>query len=220
MQRLLRYPFFQATVLLLCGKIHAQSLPAAKDTAYLKMIDQRAAKIVTGLHLADAAQSERVKNSIAEQYFQLNEIDRQRDSAIKSIKAQATGKEAIAAQTQALDEAINTKLDALHAAYLSKLSKELTPQQVDAVKDGMTYNVVNVTYNGYLQMLPNLTDAQKTQIMAWLVEAREHAMDAGSSEKKHAWFGKYKGRINNYLSAQGYDVKKAGEDWAKRRNNQ
>jgi len=51
-----------------------------------------------------------------------------------------------------------------------------------------------------------------------LLEAREHAMDAESSDKKHAWFGKYKGRINNYLSSEGYDLKKAGEDWTKRRN--
>jgi hypothetical protein len=66
-------------------------------------------------------------------------------------------------------------------------------------------------------MLPGLTEQQKAQILVWLTEAREHAMDAESSEKKHAWFGKYKGRINNYLSAAGYDMKKAGEDWQKRR---
>jgi hypothetical protein len=47
--------------------------------------------------------------------------------------------------------------------------------------------------------------------MAWLVEAREIAMDCGSSEEKHYWFGKYKGKINNYLSAEGYDLKKAEE---------
>ena len=29
-------------------------------------------------------------------------------------------------------------------------------------------------------------------------------------------FGKYKGRINNYLSAQGYDLKKEGIEWQKR----
>jgi len=66
-------------------------------------------------------------------------------------------------------------------------------------------------------MIPTLTEAQKKQIYAWLVEAREHAMDAESSEKKHAWFGKYKGRINNYLSAAGYNLKKEGEDWEKRK---
>jgi hypothetical protein len=50
----------------------------------------------------------------------------------------------------------------------------------------------------------------------WLVEARELAMDEGSSDAKHAVFGKYKGRINNYLSAAGYDMKKEGEEWQKR----
>jgi len=57
---------------------------------------------------------------------------------------------------------------------------------------------------------------QKDKMYAWLVEARELAMDEGSSDAKHAVFGKYKGRINNYLSAAGYDMKKEGEDWAKR----
>jgi hypothetical protein len=64
--------------------------------------------------------------------------------------------------------------------------------------------------------LPNLTAEQKEKIYGWLVEARDIAMDQGSSEKKHAVFGKYKGRINNYLSAAGYDMKKEGEAWQKR----
>jgi hypothetical protein len=65
-------------------------------------------------------------------------------------------------------------------------------------------------------MLQNLTPEQKEKMYNWLVEARELAMDEGSSDAKHAVFGKYKGRINNYLSAAGYDMKKEGEDWAKR----
>jgi len=65
-------------------------------------------------------------------------------------------------------------------------------------------------------MIPGLTELQKKQIKVWLVEAREHAMDAGTSEEKHQWFGKYKGRINNYLSAAGYDMKKEGVEWQKR----
>ena len=66
-------------------------------------------------------------------------------------------------------------------------------------------------------MILDLTEEQQKQIYTWLLEAREYAMDAESSDKKHQWFGKYKGRINNYLSAAGYDLKKAGEDWEKRR---
>ena len=80
----------------------------------------------------------------------------------------------------------------------------------------MTYGVLPITYAGYQDMLPNLTKEQKEYIYKNLVEAREHAMDGGSSKEKHAWFGKYKGRINNYLSKQGYDLNKESTDWHKR----
>jgi hypothetical protein len=86
---------------------------------------------------------------------------------------------------------------------------------VDQVKDGMTYGVLRVTYDTYLRMMPDLREEQKRQIMAWLVEARELAMDEGTSEEKHKVFGKYKGRINNYLSAAGYDLKQAEQNLPK-----
>ena len=104
----------------------------------------------------------------------------------------------------------------MHNAFLTALSHELSQEQVTKVKDGMTYNVLKVTYTAYSDMIPSLTKEQKDQIMTWLVEAREQAMDAENSEKKHAWFGKYKGRINNYLSAEGYDLKKEREGWQQR----
>jgi hypothetical protein len=41
-------------------------------------------------------------------------------------------------------------------------------------------------------------------------------MDAGSSDEKHSVFGKYKGRINNYLSANGYNLNNERDAWQKR----
>ena len=76
----------------------------------------------------------------------------------------------------------------------------------------MTYGVMPNTFKAYVAMLPQLTADQTVKIHAWLVEAREHALTAGSSEEKHGWFGKYKGRINNYLSSSGYDLKQAERD--------
>ena len=60
------------------------------------------------------------------------------------------------------------------------------------------------------------SEEEKAQIYAWLIEAREFALDAENSNKKHAAFGKYKGRINNYLAKRGYDLKKEREEWYKR----
>ena len=92
----------------------------------------------------------------------------------------------------------------------------LNEEQIEAVKDGMTYGVVKVTYEATLDMIPSLKEEEKVQIYAWLVEAREFAMDAENSNKKHAAFGKYKGRINNYLAKRGYNLTKEREEWAKR----
>src|SRR5690606_39833900 len=106
-----------------------------------------------------------------------------------------------------VEEEADRKIAALHDQFLDKLSAHLTEKQIDQVKDGMTYNILPITYKAFLDIIPDLTEAQKKFIKGNLIEAREHAMDAGSSEKKHWWFGKYKGRINNYLSEQGYDLR-------------
>ena len=89
-------------------------------------------------------------------------------------------------------------------------------EQVEQVIDGMTYGVVQVTYQSHLDMIPSLTEEEKLQLMAWLKEARELAVDAENSNKKHGVFGKYKGRYNNYLTRRGYDLKAERAEWYKR----
>jgi Spy/CpxP family protein refolding chaperone len=188
-----------------------------KDAAYTRTLTQRADKIVKTLNLPDESKATKVQNIIVQQYRDLNEIHSDRDARVKAAKANAgPNKVAAEAEVKKIEEKAMGKLNKQHGKYLAKLAGQLTAAQVDQVKDGMTYGVLPITYNGYLAMLPDLTEPQKAFIMSSLVEAREKAMDAESSEKKHGWFGKYKGRINNYLSSAGYDLKKAGEDWDKR----
>lgn len=189
----------------------------AEKANYIQVITKRADKIVQALALTDSAKYKRVRDIIVNQYSTLSNIHDTRDAKVKEIKAQAGDDKVKAnAQIASEDSIVDIQLGQAHKSYLAKLGTELDPKQIDEVKDQMTYKILPLTYNAYLDELPNLTDDQKAQIKAWLVEAREHAIDAGSSEKKHAWFGKYKGRINNYLSKQGYDMKKAGEEWQKR----
>ncbi|HEY0679119.1 MAG TPA: DUF3826 domain-containing protein [Chitinophagaceae bacterium] len=189
---------------------------ADQEAEYTRTITTRARKIVTALNISDAEKADRITEIIALQYRNLNTIHADRDEKIKSAKTSGAEKSAIEAAIKNAEDDANVKLAKLHDSYLLELSAELSPSQVEQVKDGMTYGVLPITYRGYLDMLQNLTDEQKLQIRKWLEEAREHAMDAESSEKKHWWFGKYKGRINNYLSAAGYDMKKEGEEWQKR----
>ena len=196
---------------------HAQDTTANQQNAYNQVITKRAQKIVDALNLTDSAKYKRVQNIIIDQYHSLSNIHDTRNAQVKTINAQVPyDKDKANTQIAAIDSDVDKQLNIQHTAYLYKLGQELNGPQIDQVKDEMTYKILPLTYNAYLDELPALTDVQKSQIKTWLVEAREHAIDAESSEKKHAWFGKYKGRINNYLSAQGYDMKKAGEEWQQR----
>jgi hypothetical protein len=201
--------------LFFCNNLSAQSADE-KEAAYTKTINERSAKIVADLNVKDSSSFYTVRDIIANQYRSLRNIYDPKNEQATKLKSSITDKQALADSLKKLDEVINEKLAALHKKYLSDLSATLTNEQIEKVKNGMTYNVLNVTYTAYLDMIPQLTDEQKKQIMQWLTEARENAMDAESSDKKHAWFGKYKGRINNYLSAAGIDMKKEEAEWQKR----
>ncbi len=207
------------SLLLLCGWISAGAVDLNKenrDPKYVESIVNRSQKIVDKLGLTDVKAAEDVCNIIANRYFELNDIYEIRDAKVKTVKESGlTGD----AKDEALKAAENEKDAALyrsHFAFPASLSLFLNEEQIEAVKDGMTYGVVKVTYEATLDMIPCLKEEEKAQIYAWLVEAREFAMDAENSNKKHAAFGKYKGRINNYLAKRGYNLTKEREEWAKR----
>ncbi|RBQ04029.1 DUF3826 domain-containing protein [Pedobacter miscanthi] len=198
--------------------VFAQSKAGTDKEAYTKMITERAAKIVANLGINDPKKTEKVTVIVRDQYSNLNDIYAARDIRVAEIKEKNKDNKverdsALAKDARTVDVALNK----LHKKYINKLSEQLPDDQVELVKNGMTYNVLPITYKAYQEEILTLTDDQKKQILIWLTEAREHAMDAESSDKKHAWFGKYKGRINNYLSAAGYDLKKEGIEWEKRR---
>lgn len=208
--------FFLLTLTTL--NINAQSVKLNeenRDPEYVKNIVNRSQKIVDKLNINDKETAANVCNIIANRYFLLNDIYEKRDAAVKEAKEKLSGNEKNAA-IQAAENEKDAQLYRKHFDFASSLSLYLNDEQIEAVKDGMTYNVVEVTYKAQCDMIPTLKDFEKKQILAWLKEAREFAMDAENSRKKHEAFGKYKGRINNYLSKQGYDLTKEREEWYKR----
>lgn len=195
----------------------AASTTTDEDAAYTRTIIARAEKIVSTLGVSDLSTEKKVVSLIANQYRNLNTLHAERDQQVKIAKERNDTREAVEVELKRIENSTNEKISAFHTTFISALSSSLSPSQVVQVKDGMTYNVLNVTYHAYVDMIPSLKKEEKDQIMSWLVEARELAMDAESSEKKHWWFGKYKGRINNYLSAQGYNITEERQAWEKRK---
>lgn len=187
---------------------------AAQDADYIKIITERSSKIVNTLNITDSAVYKNVVNLLVQQYAGINSIDEKHKAALATLKASGLSGNDTAVKKE--EAARKNQLSALHTQFLTRLKAQLSSEQVEKIKDGITYNVLPITWKGYQEMIPRLTEEEKQYIYAALVEARELAMDAGSSKEKHGWFGKYKGRINNYLSARGYDMKKESEEWAKR----
>ncbi|WP_207425455.1 DUF3826 domain-containing protein [Pedobacter sp. SYSU D00535] len=181
------------------------------QSSYRKVAEERADKIVSTLEISRKKDIAKVRDLIADQYESLNKLHSKRDEQLKTAGSDTAARGAIKRK-------IDVEVKGLHAKYIAALSKNLSPADVDRVKNGMTYNVVPLTYQNYLLQIPYLTREQKDKILAYLIEAREFAMDEGSSKDKHAWFGKYKGKITNYLASLGYDMKKESSDWAARRD--
>jgi hypothetical protein len=164
--------------------------PDDKEAEYAKMIDKRVGDIITALELTDDVKAAKVKNVLVEQYRFLRDWQDQNQAKIKAKDKEATEQAMAARKVQ-------------REKFLSLLSAELTPEQVETVKDKMTYNKVKVTYDGYVAQNPTMNDEQKAKVLAWLKEAREEAIDGTGEPEKSAIFNKYKGRINNYLSKEG-----------------
>ena len=177
-----------------------------RDPQYVESIVKRSQKIVDKLGLTDVKVAEDVRNVIANRYFELNDIYEVRDAKVKKIKESGLSGAAKDDALKAVEYEKDAALYRSHFAYPANLSLFLDEKQIEVVKDGMTYGVVKVTYDATIDMIPSLKEEEKAQIYAWLIEAREFALDAENSDKKHAAFGKYKGRINNYLAKRGYDL--------------
>lgn len=179
------------------------------DSEYQQVAIERAEKIVEKVEPALATDKRnKIRDLVADQYITLNSIHGERDRKLG---------EAGAAKEQVLADA-DAAIAAQHRQYIQALGELITAEQVEEIKDGMTYHTVPKTYNNYRLMLPFASDEELAMIHKNLTEAREHAMDGGSAKEKHTWFNKYKGRIANQLASRGYNLKSEGEQWAERRN--
>jgi Protein of unknown function (DUF3826) len=189
-----------ATILFAQGNAATETnlAPEQADAKYTVAISERSQKIVDALELTDTNTAAKVHDIIMAQYRALNNWHNANDPKIKAAK-----------RDQAVITEIQVPLKKMHDDYLARLATYLTPAQIETIKDKMTYGKVQFTFTGYCNEYPDLTEVNKQEVLKYLKEAREAAMDAGSSDEKSAIFNQYKGKINNYLSKQGIQSKKS-----------
>ncbi|MDE3067252.1 MAG: DUF3826 domain-containing protein [Verrucomicrobiota bacterium] len=177
------------------------------EANYTRAIERRTADILKALVLSDTNRAARVHDTLLAQWRALRAWHDANDAKLKQA--------ARAGDTKAIAQ-VRASLKSLHHDFLSKLSADLTPAQVETVKDKMTYGTVEVTYRAYCEIVPGLAAGDKAEILKLLKRAREEAMDCGSAKEKAVVFKRYKGRINNYLNAHGFNVAQAYKEWGER----
>jgi Spy/CpxP family protein refolding chaperone len=203
-------PILIAAVAFSCRSAFAQlSTPPATtaemEATYTTAIESRTEDILKSLSLTDTAKSNQLHDAIIAQY----RVMRARDVVINA-RLSGEGK-AISYATRASQLQAESK--ELHEQFFTRLATILTPEQVETVKDKMTYGKVKVTYDAYCTIVPGLNDAEKAKILELLKAAREEAVDGGSAPEKSDIFQKYKTQINAYLDANGHDTAKAIKEW-------
>ena len=187
----------------------AKKRPSA-DPKYLETIENRATAALLAANVQDDAKKLAAIKVVEAHYIGINDIHFDRDVA---VKAAGSDKAALARvlERAAADVAV------VHNKFTQNLAALLTPEQCDGVKDKMTYGVLLLTFQVYCEMLPKLTDQEKATIREHLLAGREAALVAGDANEKHEQFRLAKGKIVNFLSKQGYDLKKAEAEWNERR---
>lgn len=194
-----KFMFFLAASMFSAAAFAADTNTASDqiEAKYTATIEGRTADILKVLALSDTNKIAKVHDLIIAQYRALNAWHGANDAKLKATRS----------DTNAVAQ-LRAPLLVQHEKFLSALAENLTPEQVGQVKDKMTYGKVQFTFNGYVSQYPNLSDENKVEILRLLKQAREEAMDGGSSEEKTAVFQRYKGKINNYLSKQGLHPEK------------
>jgi hypothetical protein len=198
----------------------ASPLPAQTNAA--AGVEKHIRPVLAALLLKDATKEDAVREILAAQFAALHAWHATNDAAIKALWNdfnRARSAQNVTNANAALEKiaGVYATFRPQHEKFLAGLGHELSPAQVETVKDALTVNKVKVTYDVYLQIFPSLTAAQKDIVLQDLKAAREEAVDCEAMTEKSAFFKKYKIKIEDeYLTAQGYDPKQARKDFAAR----
>jgi len=192
-------------------------------------VEKQARQLSEAIQLTDAGKSAKVHDILFAHYQTLRAWHAANDAQIREDWTsfnKARSAKNVADANAALDKisAIYAGFQPEHKKFLADLGTLLTPEQIEAIKDKWTINKVKVTYNAYLEIFPNLTEAQKAVVLQNLKDAREEALDCDrkslgnkSFDEISAFFKKYKIKIEDeYFVAQGIDAQKARKDFAEK----
>ena len=97
----------------------------------------------------------------------------------------------------------STKPKSVHENLMNVLKAELDSTQVEAILDKYTIGKVAFTLNGYKSIVPDLTAKEEAEILKYLKQAREQAIDYKNMREISAIFEIYKTKCEQFLNNNG-----------------
>jgi len=168
--------------------------------------EKKAAEWVGTLNLDDAEKEARVEKAIATHLKAIR--DWHNEHPFTTVPAginPATGNKLTELDRQVIANSAMPK--SVHEDLLSALNKDLNPEQVELVLDKYTVGKVAFTMKGYKAIVPDLKPEEESQILIYLKQAREQAIDFKNMNQISAIFEIYNTKSEQYLNSNGRNWK-------------
>jgi len=217
---------FTLAALLTISCVHSQQVTDAKQSeANLKAGEEnrrKAIEWVESLKLDDAGKQSRLVTVITTHLNLIRNWNNEHPfTTVPAGINPATGNKLSDLDRQVI--AISAMPKSIHDDLMNGLRKDLTEEQVEAILDKYTIGKVQFTLNGYKSIVPDLKPEEEAQIVKYLKQAREQAVDYKNMKQISAIFEIYKTKCEQYLNNNGRNWRqlyKSYTDMIKAKKNQ
>jgi hypothetical protein len=190
-----------------CWAADAVGAAAAVDEATRKKLDGKAEKLVDALKLNDADKATAVKRIAGDWLAVMSSWHKEHDAELSGLWSEWNKARAVVPKDEFPGEVIATRIEGVYASlkpeydkFIARLSAELTPEQIDAIKENWSRSPgMTRTYNAYLEIVPDLTDKDKQVIRDRMLMAREAAMLTDSDKEMIAIYKRHKVKVEQYV---------------------
>ncbi|HEY5772319.1 MAG TPA: DUF3826 domain-containing protein, partial [Chitinophagaceae bacterium] len=112
------------------------------ETDFRKTLHDRSVKIVNTLGITDSGKYNNVVDLLTDQYFDLNKVHDKTKESIAAINSLQLAGEEKTNRIKIEEGKKASQLSELHKRFIAKLQRTLTDEQIEKIKDGMTYRVM------------------------------------------------------------------------------
>ncbi len=199
---------FATCSIALYAQTGTNSVQSSEDAKAKSDADQekKATEWVASLNLNDAEKAARVKTAI---YTHLKTIrDWHNEHPFTTVPAginPATGNRLSDLDRQVIANSAMPK--SVHEDLMNALNKDLSPEQVEMILDKYTVGKVAFTMKGYKAIVPDLKPEEEAQILSYLKQAREQAIDYKNMNQISSIFEIYKTKSEQFLNSNGRNWK-------------